>query len=113
MIEGYSFGEIVIDGNRFNTDVLIFPDGHVDYSWWRKDGHLLTMEDIRELVTAQPEWIIAGTGEYGMVKLEPGLQKQLEQQGIKLEALPTAEAVKLYNDIRDSGSVGACLHITC
>ena len=32
MINSYDFGRIVIDGNAFTTDVIIFPD-RVDAEW--------------------------------------------------------------------------------
>ena len=41
------------------------------------------------------------------------LKEQLAAQGIKFEALPTHEAVKLYNNLCESSSVGACMHLTC
>jgi len=40
MIESYKFGEILIDGVTYTSDVIIYPDS-VDFKWWRKEGHLL------------------------------------------------------------------------
>lgn len=113
MIDSYTFGEIVIDGSRYEADVLVFPDGRVDHTWWRKEGHRLGLEDIEDLIASQPEWIVAGTGAYGMMKVEADVIETLEKQGIRFEALPTPEAVKLYNDLRESSSVAGCFHLTC
>jgi hypothetical protein len=32
-IESYHFGEIVIDGRRYSSDVIIYPD-RVEGQWW-------------------------------------------------------------------------------
>jgi hypothetical protein len=40
MIESYKFGEIIITGKKYDSDLIIYPD-HIDSSWWRKEGHLL------------------------------------------------------------------------
>lgn len=113
MIDDYSFGEIVINGTRYDSDVIIFPDGRVLHPWWRAEGHRLTYQDIADLATDQPELIIAGTGEYGLMKPEPTLKAELGKQGINFEALPTPQAIKLYNDLLESSRIGACLHLTC
>ena len=34
-IESYSFGEVVIDGKRYRSDVIVFPD-RVKPNWWRE-----------------------------------------------------------------------------
>ena len=47
MIDSYSFGEIVINGKRYTSDVIIFSDS-VDDNWWRKSGHLLHKDDLKE-----------------------------------------------------------------
>ncbi|MDL1969074.1 MAG: hypothetical protein LWW97_11200 [Deltaproteobacteria bacterium] len=36
MIESYSFGSIVVDGRKFISDLIIYPDGRIEASWWRK-----------------------------------------------------------------------------
>jgi len=34
MIESYSFGQMVIDGQEYTSDLIIFPD-RINSSWWR------------------------------------------------------------------------------
>ena len=60
MIDSYGFGEIVVDGQRYTSDVIIYPD-RVDSSWWRKEGHRLSIEDLEDIVKAKPETLIVGT----------------------------------------------------
>jgi len=113
MVEAYSFGRIVIDGREFTADVIVFPDGRVEDSWWRKEGHVLAISDITRLVRSRPRLIIAGTGADGIMTPEDELESQLADLHIAFRALPTAEAVSLYNREWSKGDVGACFHLTC
>ncbi len=112
-IEDYSFGHIVIDGKEYASDVLIFPDSRIDASWWRDEGHVLKTEDISDLIEAEPELIIAGTGASGVMRADSGIESDLSEKGIEFRAMPTAEAVSLYNDISREKKTAACLHLTC
>ena len=47
-IDSYQFGEIVISGKEYSSDVIIFPDRVID-NWWRETGHELCLEDITEV----------------------------------------------------------------
>lgn len=113
IIEKYSFGRIAVDGTTFTSDIIIFPDGRVEKSWWRKSGHSLTVDDIKGLINAGPEVIIAGTGASGMMKPECGLEDYLDDRGIEFKALQTEEACRLFNELKDQRRTGACLHLTC
>jgi hypothetical protein len=116
-IEGLEFGRITIDGETFTTDVLVFPDGRVQDQWWRARGHVLTREDLAPLMKAGPEEIIAGTGVYGRMRPVSGLAAELANEGIRLTALPNAEARQRYNQrLEQPGRqhrLAACFHLTC
>jgi hypothetical protein len=112
-IEKYSFGHIVIDGMEYNSDVLIYPDGTVDPSWWRDEGHVLKVSDIDDLLSAKPGMIVAGTGASGVMRLQPDVQAAAEEQGIEFRAMPTEEAVSVFNEESRRQRVAACLHLTC
>jgi hypothetical protein len=113
MIDSYSFGNIVIDGKKYTKDVIIYPDGRIQGSWWRKKGHKLCVEDIADLIDYAPELIIAGTGAYGIMKPEVGFAELLYDKGIEFQALPSGNAVKEYNRLCGEKKIGACFHLTC
>ena len=46
-IDSYHFGQIMINGENYSSDVIIFPD-RVQGEWRRKKGHELGLEDISE-----------------------------------------------------------------
>ena len=113
MIEGYSFGRMVIDGQEYKADLIVFPDGRVEDSWWRKEGHVLAIADITRLVRSRPRLIIAGTGADGIMEPDDDLESQLDDLHIDFRALPTEQAVNLYNREWSTGDVGGCFHLTC
>jgi len=113
MIDACSFGIIVIDGIKHNSDLLIYPDGRIVEPWWRKSGHRLSSDDIRELIESEPDCIIAGTGVSGQVRPEKALEDLLHQRGISFIAVPNHDAMKHYNEISPKKRVGACFHLTC
>ena len=113
MIDSFAFGSMIIDGRRYTSDLIIYPDGRVQDGWWRSRGHVLTRTDVQTLVEAGPEVIIAGTGIYGRMQPEPGLEKTLRKMGIQFMAGPNDQAVAWCNDRSESISVGACFHLSC
>jgi hypothetical protein len=112
IVDSYQFGQIVISGKKYTSDVIIFPDRVID-SWWRKTGHELCLDDIAEVLTEKPEVLVVGTGASGLVRVLPEVKQSLEAQGIKLIAEPTSEACNIYNRLCHSQKVVATLHLTC
>jgi len=114
MIDSHAFGTMVIDGKTYTSDLIIFPDSRVKDRWWRKKGHLLTLDDIKTLINEKAEIIIAGTGTSGGMKPEKGIEIHLLEKGITLIAAPNAAAVEAFNEKKKAGIViGACFHLTC
>ena len=114
MIDAYSFGHMVIDKVPYEKDVIVFPD-RVQGNWWRKEGHHLQMEDIREaLEAAQPRSLVVGTGKFGIMKVHKEVKQYCEEKNIMLYAEPTEKAVKMYNRLilTDDRVLGA-FHLTC
>ncbi len=113
-IQDYGFGRIVIDGEKFTSDVIVYPD-RVDASWWRKEGHRLVPEDLPFLQENPPQILVIGQGRFGMMKIDPRFREWVEQLGIEFYATRSAEAVKMYNRFWKEGQrniIGA-FHLTC
>lgn len=111
-IDSYSFGEIVIDGERHTNDVIIFPD-HVEGNWWREEGHSLHPEDISEILDFRPEVLIVGIGAYGRMKVPSNTEEKIESMGVELIIQKTEKACETYNEKAGSKKVVAALHLTC
>jgi len=114
MIDSYRFGHMRINGQEYTSDLILFPDGRIRDSWWRTNGHRLAASDLADLIDSRPEVIVTGTGASGLMRPEPGLAAALTDQGIELLAHPTAEAMRIYNQLLQEGKkVGGCFHLTC
>ena len=113
MIQACSFGSMVIDGQRYSSDLIIYPDGRVKDSWRRLEGHRLFWQDISHLIATHPEIIVAGTGVSGRMRTDRHLPQQLTDQGIALVAEANQIAVQRYNELLATHKVGACFHLTC
>lgn len=112
IIDSYRFGLVVVGGKQYTSDVIIFPD-RVRDNWWRQTGHQLCLEDIAEVITANPEVLIVGSGASGLMKVLPELERGIKTQGIELIVEATAQAGHTYNQLCHSQRVVAALHITC
>jgi len=115
LIESYEFGAIVINGKRYTSDLIVFPERVID-GWWRKEGHRLYIEDLEEILKHEPkpEVLVVGTGYYGLVKVSPKIENILKSHRIELVAQPTKEATQTFNKLLSSKRrvVGA-FHLTC
>ena len=112
-VEAYGFGEIVIDGRRYTSDVIIRPDG-VLAGWWRKEGHKLHLEDLDKALEAEPEVLVIGTGYAGLMKVPGEVREALRERGLEVVVESTRKAWRTYNQLVDEGRrVVAAFHLTC
>mgnify|MGYP001046035465 CR=1 FL=1 len=111
-IESYRFGQIVVDGRRYTSDLIIFPD-RVQPDWWREEGHSLSQADIWEVFADPPEVLVIGLGAMGCMRVPEETLAALQKAGIEVMALPTQRACEAYNELAGSKKVVAALHLTC
>lgn len=112
-IDSYKFGRVVIDGKTFSNDCIVLGNEVVS-DWWRKEGHLLEPEDLKEIIKTKPKILVVGSGAYGAMKISGGTKEVLRKNGIELEAHNTADAVKRFNELTEQEQdAAAALHLTC
>ena len=70
---GGGFGQVVVSGKKYTSDVIIFPD-RVRDNWWRKSGHQLCLKDIAEVITENPEVLVVGTGASSLMRMLPEVE---------------------------------------
>ncbi|RLG50612.1 MAG: hypothetical protein DRN96_07280 [Thermoproteota archaeon] len=113
MIDSYSFGKVVVAGRTYTSDVIVYPD-RVREGWWRREGHSLCLEDLKEVLEWRPDVLVVGTGAYGAMKVPESVVEAIESLGIRFVAKPTREAVEEFNRLLKSGvKAAAALHLTC
>jgi len=112
-IDSYKFGHIVVDGVSYNSDVLIIS-GAVRPNWWRKQGHLLSAEDLHVVIQARPSVVVIGCGASAMMSVPEETRQALREQNIQSEVLATHKAVQRFNQLSaEDANVAAALHLTC
>jgi hypothetical protein len=98
MIEEYHFGSITIDGKTYNHDVEVRWTGEV-LKWWRRESHLIDVEDVKRAIEQSPDTIIIGTGESGVARVTEEAKKEIKSRGIELIIDMTEQATKTFNII--------------
>ncbi len=110
-IDSYSFGSIIINGKKYSSDLVIYPE-KINVPWWRKEGHKLCLEDLKEIIEFKPEILVIGTGKSGLMKVPKQVMKSLNERGIKTYVEKTPVAVKIYNN-NNRQNIIATFHLTC
>jgi hypothetical protein len=116
-VEKFSFGSIVIGGRKYGRDILMLPDGVIKQrkgGFWKFGSHVFKKEEIDELIRANPEVVILGTGTNAKAKLTSDAELLIKGAKIELISLPSREAVdKLNRFVEEGKRVSALIHITC
>ena len=111
IIEHYEFDRYSIAGKTYTGDITII-NGEV--GTWDRDDHLLYVDNVEELVDANPEYIIIGTGAFGALNVPNDVQTYIEGEKIKLIMAKTGKACEEFNRLSRQGKkVAAILHGTC
>lgn len=120
MIKEYHFGSITIDGKTYEYDVEVRWTGEV-LKWWRKESHIIDVEDVKRAAEQKPEVIIIGTGESGVAEVIQEVRDSIKEKGIELIIDKTEEATRTFNIIcqesleeegRQKKAIGL-FHLTC
>ncbi|MFL7892970.1 MAG: MTH938/NDUFAF3 family protein [Anaerolineales bacterium] len=111
-IDQYQFGEVIIDGVSYTRDLIILPSGIIP-NWWRDEGHLLKLDDLKQVLEVNPKFLVIGIGESGRMKVSRKVKQALQAAGIGWTALPTGEACQEFNLRAAEQGLTAVLHLTC
>lgn len=111
-----SFGQIEIDGRRFDHDVVI-ERGRIrrrkkgpSKRQRAEYGHTPLTAD--EAIPWSAPLLIVGTGADGRLPITNELYREAAERRVEVVARPTAEACELLG-AADPKSVAAILHVTC
>jgi len=115
-ITALSWGRLEIDGGVSFKDAKIFPGGAREWDW-RETGtsHAPGIQpaDVQELLDHGATTVVLARGVWGRLKVRSQTIEMLERKGIAVHVLNTKDAVRLFNELRESGPVGGLFHTTC
>ena len=111
-----SFGQIEIDGRRFDHDVVI-ENGRIRRrkkgpSKRRRAEYGHTPLTPAEAIPWSAPLLIVGTGANGALPITKDFYREAADRGVEVVARPTAEACELLGKAGRKG-VAAILHVTC
>src|SRR4030042_5118392 len=98
MIEEYKFGSITIDGKALDYDVEVRWTDEL-LKWWRKESHVIDIDDVKRAVDQNPDTIVIGTGETGVAEVTEEAKNFIKEKGIELIIDLTEQATKTFNVI--------------
>ena len=119
---GYStgFGYIVINGKRFNHDIVVHVDGSITKrnkelsKPFKKGFHTpLAPPEVEPLLDEKPEVFIIGSGQYGALPVLEETKNIIKNSGVELVLEKTPKALKTFMNLRKNRKVVAIFHVTC
>ncbi len=116
-IDQTKFGSITIDGETYETDVLIRLNGKVKKRKKKLSrevygtSHIVSLAEAEFVYEAGAENIIIGTGQSGMVKLSDEAAEFFRQKECRPALFSTPEAIHVWNETK--GRTIGLFHITC
>jgi hypothetical protein len=116
-VEFPEFGRIVVDGEVYDHDIVIYPSGKIgERKKWlskKKHGtsHKLDPDELGEYLTEDFDVLLVGTGAWGRLSLLPESRMLVKDKEIK--ELPTGKAAVLFNELTEKRRVLAIFHVTC
>ena len=110
-ITKYSFGQMIIDGKTYTSELQILPTGVVK-KWSPNDPHYILPVDIKEIVNSNIKALIIGNGANGGAAIPDETINFIKAKNIKVHIMNTHEAVKLFNE-SSKEAMGAIFHLNC
>jgi hypothetical protein len=116
-IDGTQFGSITVDGETFDHDIVIRLSGKVKKRKKKLSkqqygtSHTVSVAEAKHIFDDGAERVIVGTGQHGVLKLSDEARGFFKDHGCKVQAAPTPDAVKAWNEA--DGKTIAMFHVTC
>lgn len=97
MIDEFTIGSFTIAGRKYLGDLKLI-DGKVRY-WQDRHKQILRLKDIGQLLDAQPDTILIGTGCSGLLQIPDEVLRVIRMAHIHLIVQKTPDACKTYNKL--------------
>ena len=112
-VDSTGFGFVVIDGKKYEHDVIVDWKGHVK-EFELRHRHYISRPEFKELAQLGPEIIVIGTGQYGECEVSEIFLEEAKNKGIEVIIKDTKMAIKEFNAIvKEFKRVVAFIHVTC
>ena len=109
-IDSSYFGSMIIDGKKFDRDLQILPSGEIRE---RERTHIVSKREISDLLMHEPNVIVIGTGNSGLMKVDADGIVVCQLEGVEIISKPTPQAVQEFNKLNRGRKIAAVFHVTC
>ncbi len=111
-----SWGRLEVEGYPPFKDAKVFPGGARAWDW-RETGTRhspgIQPADVQELIDHGAKAVVLSKGIWERLQVCPETVALLADRHIAVDILQTQEAVKRFNQLRESVPVGGLFHSTC
>jgi len=111
------FGSIDVGGRRYEYDILIRLDGHIEKRKKKLSkarygtSHKISLEEAVQIYEEGALELIIGTGQIGYVELSTEADLFFKEKGCSVKLVSTPTAAKVWNVLE--GKVIGMFHVTC
>lgn len=123
MFEETSFGSITISGKKFNHDIYLFTDRTIHERDKTHSKHIgghreLSKWELEQLLIGEPEILIIGMGQSGVLPMSTETKSWLEfitkKANIQILQELTPNVLKKTNDLlKSEKKFSGVFHVTC
>ncbi len=116
-IDSTSFGQITIQGQRYNHDVIIRLDGTVKKRKKKLSkkvygtSHKISLAEAEYVYEEGAAKVLIGGGQYGRVQLSEQAAAFFEEKSVDVSIVSTPEAIQQWNQVE--GATIGLFHVTC
>jgi len=111
VIDRTSFGEIIINGRTYFSDMTVYWDGRLAM---RGKEHVLEMGEFMKVLKSGPDIVVLGAGQNGVVTIAREVAEWAKNKGMHIYRENTPKAVEMFNAFAGSGrKVVGIFHVTC
>jgi hypothetical protein len=113
LINSTEFGSITIDGKTYYNDVIVSWDGKI------KEArifvrHLFGNNELEDLMRKNPEVIVVGTGDSGLLRVSDEVRRLCKQKNVELVEMTSKKAIEKFNEsLKQGKKVIGFIHTTC
>jgi hypothetical protein len=110
-----AWGRLKVDGSTFK-DAKLFPGGARAWDWNETGTNHepgIQPADVEELLERGATTVVLSKGFHERLGVTPETLRMLEERGVAAHVRQTEEAIRLYNELRETEKVGALIHSTC
>ena len=110
-----AWGRLEVEGSTFK-DAKLFPGGARAWDWNETGTNHepgIQPADVEELLERGATTVVLSKGFHERLGVTPEPLRMLEERGVAAHVRQTEEAIRLYNELRETEKVGALIHSTC